>query len=62
MNAALFIFLNIQVLLGILVLVNSKESIPVFYGVMHQAIAIFIFAIALFNLFVFRKPGHILLE
>ncbi len=51
----LFVLLNIQVLLGILVLLNSKVTIPVFYGVMHQSIAIFIFAIALFNLYVFRK-------
>ena len=56
MNIALVIFLNLQVLLGILVLLNSKQTIPVFYGVMHQAIAIFIFIIALFNLYIFRRP------
>jgi len=52
---AMIVFLNIQVLLGILVLINSKSSIPVFYGVMHQAIAIFIFSIALFYIFMFKN-------
>lgn len=51
----MIVFLNIQVLLGILVLINSKSSIPVFYGVMHQAIAIFIFSIALFYIFMFKN-------
>jgi len=56
-NILLFILLNLQVLLGILVLINSKSAIPVFYGVMHQAIAIFIFIMAIFNLYIFRKPS-----
>ena len=54
-SMALIIFLNIQLLLGVMVLLNSKSSIPVFYGVMHQAIAIFIFSIALLNIFMFKK-------
>ena len=53
----MIIFLNLQVFLGIMVLVNSKETIPVFYGVMHQAIAIFIFSLGLFNLYIFQKAG-----
>ena len=51
---ALFILLNLQVLLGILTLLNSNVSIPVFYGVMHQAIAIFIYCISLFYMFTFK--------
>ncbi|MBT8232747.1 MAG: COX15/CtaA family protein [Saprospiraceae bacterium] len=54
-NLLLIFFLNLQVLLGILVLTNSTTTIPVFFGVMHQAIAIFIFSIALFNVFIFKK-------
>lgn len=53
-NISLIILLNVQVLLGILVLLNSKATIPVFYGVMHQAIAIFVFGIVLFNVYLFK--------
>ena len=55
----LIVFLNVQVLLGIMVLINSKTSIPVFYGVSHQAIAIFIFALALYNLYIFRSSKNL---
>ena len=55
LNIAWVVCLNLQVVLGILVLINSRESIPVFFGVMHQAIAIFIFSLGLFNLYIFRK-------
>lgn len=54
-NIVLLITLNLQVLLGILVLLNTKETIPVFFGVMHQAIAIFILSTSLLNLYLFRK-------
>lgn len=53
-NIGLIIALNLQVLLGILTLVYSKATIPLFYGIMHQAVAIFILCIALFNLYVFK--------
>jgi len=56
-NIALIILLNVQVLLGILTLINSKSTIPVFYGIMHQAIAIFIFGFALFNLYIFKSSS-----
>lgn len=51
----LIIALNMQVFLGIMTLINSKATIPIFYGIMHQAIAIFILCIALFNVYVFKK-------
>lgn len=50
----LIVALNLQVLLGILILVNSQLSIPIFHGVMHQAVAIVLLAISLFNLYIFR--------
>jgi len=54
-NILLIVLLNCQVLLGILVLINSKGTIPVFFGVMHQAIAIFILSCGLLNIYLFRK-------
>lgn len=54
LSGLLILFLNLQVLLGILVLINSKGTIPVFYGVMHQAIAIFILSIILYFNYFFR--------
>lgn len=54
-SGALLVFLNLQVVLGILILLGSKHTIPVFYGVMHQAIAIFIFIIAIFNVYIFKR-------
>jgi len=54
-NLILLITLNLQVILGILVLLNTEDSIPVFFGVMHQAIAIFILSTTLLNLYLFRK-------
>jgi len=53
-NIVLIIALNLQVVLGILTLINSKITIPVFYGVAHQAVAIIILSVALFNLYIFR--------
>ena len=58
-NILLIVFLNVQVLLGILTLINSKLTIPVFYGVMHQAIAIFVFGLALFNLYIFKRTRKV---
>lgn len=52
LSAWLFGFLLIcQVLLGIITLLLSKGSIPVLFGVLHQAVAIFLFAVLLFNLY-----------
>ncbi|MBT8191742.1 MAG: COX15/CtaA family protein [Bacteroidia bacterium] len=50
----LIILLCLQVLLGILTLINSIGTIPVFYGVMHQAVAIFILSVILYLSFIFR--------
>jgi heme A synthase len=36
-------------------LLDSLGSVPVFYGVMHQAVAIFIFGIGLLNLYLFKR-------
>jgi cytochrome c oxidase assembly protein subunit 15 len=55
-NIVLFVLLILQALLGILTLLYTDNTIPVFLGVMHQAIAIFIFSLALYNIFIFRKP------
>jgi len=38
----LIIVLIIQVLLGIITVINCQGSIPVFYGVMHQGVALFL--------------------
>ena len=43
------IMLLVQVLLGILTIVNSVGSIPVIYGVLHQAGALLLLAFALFS-------------
>ena len=53
-NTILLISLNLQVLLGILTLVNSKSTIPLFFGIMHQAIAIFILCSSLFMLYMYK--------
>ncbi len=53
----LFILLNVQVLLGIMTLLRSIGTVPVFYGVMHQAIAIFIFGITLLIIHLFKTKG-----
>jgi len=58
-NIALIICLNLQVILGILTLLNSETTIPLFYGIMHQAIAIFILCISLFNIYVLKKRTYI---
>lgn len=55
---ALFVLLNLQVLIGILTLLNSQTTIPVFYGVLHQAIAIFIFCISLYFIFTFKRRAY----
>lgn len=41
------IFLLIQVLIGILTVINSKGIVPLFYGVIHQAFAILLFSVSL---------------
>ena len=46
--------LCIQVLLGIITLLMSKGNIPVLWGVLHQGTAIFLFGIALYNVYVIR--------
>lgn len=58
-NISLFLFLNLQVFLGIMTLLRSSDVVPVFYGVMHQAIAIFIFSISLYNLYIFSNKQNI---
>jgi len=55
---SLFVFLNLQVVLGIMTLLKSTDVVPVFYGVMHQAIAIFIFSISLYNLYIFKSGDN----
>jgi len=57
-NVALLLFLNLQVLLGILTLVNSEGAIPLFYGIMHQAVAIGILSVTLFMIFMFKIRSY----
>ena len=47
-NVALVAMLLLQVLLGILTLINCKSMIPVTLGVMHQAGAVILFGVLLF--------------
>ena len=54
----LILLLNAQVILGIMTLLNSQATIPLFYGVMHQAVAICILALALYNLFVYKRRQY----
>ena len=51
----LIVCLNLQVLLGILVLVNSKATIPVSFGVLHQAVAIIIFGVGLMLIYLTKQ-------
>ena len=51
----LIILLHVQVGLGIMTLMLSKGSIPVFYGVMHQGFGILLLASAAYFLFMFRR-------
>jgi cytochrome c oxidase assembly protein subunit 15 len=50
----LIIMLGIQVLLGILTVINCQGSIPVFYGVAHQIIALFLLTASLHLNFIWR--------
>ncbi len=54
----LIVLLNLQVLLGILTLLNTTDTIPVFYGVMHQAVALCILAVSLFHLFIYKRRNY----
>jgi cytochrome c oxidase assembly protein subunit 15 len=48
------ILLITQVLLGILTVINCQGSIPVFYGVMHQAVALCLLTASLYMNFRFK--------
>jgi len=52
------IYYKNNVVLGIMTLLKSHGSIPVFYGVMHQAIAIFILSTSLMNLYLFSGKNE----
>lgn len=47
--------LSLQVLIGILTVIHSKGSIPVFYGVIHQAIAILLLLVSIVILYIVKK-------
>lgn len=54
----LFIFfIFLQILLGILTVMNCKGNIPLLYGVMHQAVALMLLGSALFLNFNFSNLG-----
>jgi cytochrome c oxidase assembly protein subunit 15 len=44
----------LQILLGIFTVINSKGSIPVAWGVMHQAGALGLITVTVFAIFVLR--------
>jgi len=58
LNIALIVFLNLQVLLGILTLINSKATIPLFYGIMHQAVAIGILSVTLSMIYMYKRRSY----
>ncbi len=48
----LFILVAFQVILGVMVLINSIGTIPVFFGVMHQTVAIFLLLSVIYNCYI----------
>ena len=54
----LITMLAIQILLGILTVINCKGVIPVGYGVLHQAGALLLFSVALFLNYQFKINDH----
>ncbi len=54
-NVLLVLLLFLQVLLGILTLINCKARVPVDLGVMHQAGAVFLFSALLFVAYQFSS-------
>lgn len=57
-NIALVGLLFMQVILGIVTLVNSKSAIPVDLGVLHQAGAVLLFSAMLFVAYQFSTSGR----
>ena len=45
----------IQILLGILTVINFKGEVPVLLGILHQAVAILLLTVMLFNHFLLRR-------
>lgn len=60
--AVLVALLSVQVLLGILTLINCKAKVPVDLGVMHQAGAVFLFSALLFTAYQFSSPRSVLAQ
>ena len=54
-NGLFLFFLNLQVVVGILILLNSQTTIPIFYGIIHQSIAIFILSALLCLMYLFKR-------
>ena len=52
---ALIVGLNLQVMLGILTLIYSKQAIPLTFGVLHQAVAILLLCISLFHIYIYKS-------
>lgn len=52
-----FIFLLLlQVFIGILTVIHSKGNVPIFFGVIHQAVAILLLLTSIIILYLIRKP------
>ena len=50
-----FVLIYLQLVLGILTLLNIKTGIPLFYGVLHQLVGILFYISLLFFVFFFEK-------
>ncbi len=57
-NVVLVILLGIQFFLGVITVLNSIGSIPVVYGVLHQAFALILFGALLYVTYWLRKPNY----
>lgn len=53
----LMIALLIQVMLGILTVINSVGSVPVLLGVLHQAGALFVISVLIYLFFIFKRKN-----
>lgn len=58
-NILLIIVLITQFLLGVLTVINSIGSIPLFYGAAHQAVALILLVVMLYNNYQFKPTASV---
>lgn len=58
-NILLITVLITQFILGILTVINSIGRIPLFYGAMHQAVALILLAVMLFNNYQYKNTSNV---